>query len=319
MRTAIITGITGQDGSYLAEALLMRGYRVIGIVRPDAPRNYDRVGRIERELELVKVALTDTEALKKLIEQTRPTEIYNFAARASSAQLFTDPILTSEFNALAVLRLLDIIRQVDPSIRFCQASSSELFGNATESPQSEATPFRPRNPYGIAKLFAHGMVGSYRESHNIFACSSILFNHESPRRGHEFVTRKISMGVARINAGIDKQLHLGSLDATRDWGFAGDYVEAMWRMLQATDPDDYVLATGESHSVKEVCEIAFRRVGLNYQDYVIIDPNSARVGDSAKLVGDSSKARRILRWSSTLSFEELVCMMVDADVQAIKS
>ena len=319
MRTAIITGITGQDGSYLAELLLDKDYQVIGVVRPDSPKQYDRLKAIKDRVEIVEVSLTDLSSLRTLVERHRPSEIYNFAARASSSQLFSDPLSTCEFNGLAVVRLLDIIRQVDPTIRFCQASSSELFGNATESPQSETTVLRPRIPYGIAKLLAHGMVGSYRETHNIFACSSILFKHESPRRGHEFVTRKISMGAARISAGLESKIHLGNLEATRDWGYAGDYVKAMWKMLQISTPTDYVLATGESHSVRDFCDIAFRRVGLDYRNHVVEDPSVKRSGDAARLVGDASKARQLLDWTPTISFEELVCMMVDADLQAIKT
>jgi GDPmannose 4,6-dehydratase len=315
--TAMITGITGQDGSYLADFLLARGYRVVGLLRPDSPRRYDRLTDIRDRLDLVTGSLLDQKQLQSIIEEYRPSEIYNFAARASSSQLFSEPVLTGEFNGLAVVRLLESIRLVDPTIRFCQASSSEMFGNAAVAPQTENTPFRPRNPYGIAKLFGHGMVGSYRETHNIFACSSILFNHESPRRGHEFVTRKISMAVARINAGSDTRLQLGSLDATRDWGYAADYVRAMWQMLQTSTPDDYILATGVSHSVEEFCEIAFRHVGLDYRNHVVQNPGAQRPNDAVRLVGDSSKAQKALKWSHAVSFEELVCMMVDADVCAL--
>jgi GDPmannose 4,6-dehydratase len=317
VQTAMITGITGQDGSYLAEFLLARGYRVVGLLRPDSPGRYDRLSDIRDRLDLVTGSLLDQKQLQSIIEEYRPSEIYNLAARASSSQLFSEPVLTGEFNGLAVVRLLESIRLVDPTIRFCQASSSEMFGNAAVSPQTEHTPFRPRNPYGIAKLFGHGMVGSYRETHNIFACSSILFNHESPRRGHEFVTRKISMAVARINAGLDARLQLGSLEATRDWGYAADYVRAMWQMLQASTPDDYILATGISHSVEEFCEIAFRHVGLDYRNHVVQNPGAQRPNDAVRLVGDSGKAQKALEWSHAVSFEELVCMMVDADVCAL--
>jgi GDPmannose 4,6-dehydratase len=317
MPTALITGITGQDGSYLAEFLLSRGYRVVGLVRPDSPANYGRLAACRHQIDIVVGSLLDQPRLQSLVEECRPTEIYNFAARASSSQLFSEPLLTGDYNGLAVVRLLESIRLVDPSIRFCQASSSEMFGNSRESPQGETTPFRPRNPYGIAKLFAHGMVGSYRTNHNLFACSSILFNHESPRRGREFVTRKISMAAARIAAGLDSQLHLGSLDATRDWGYAADYVIAMWRMLQAAEPEDYVLATGISHSVEEFCEIAFRHVGLNFRNHVVQSPGAIRPPELTPLVGDSRRAQKQLEWSHTVSFDELVRMMVDADVRAL--
>jgi GDPmannose 4,6-dehydratase len=319
MPTALITGITGQDGSYLAEFLLGRGYRVVGLVRPDSPGSHERLSAIRDRIVLAEVSLLDNARLRSIVEQFRPSEIYNFAARASSSQLFSDPLLTCEYNGLAVVGMLDLIREVDPTIRFCQASSSEMFGNAGESPQRETTPFRPRNPYGIAKLFAHGMVGSYRAHQNLFACSSILFNHESPRRGLEFVTRKISSTVALIAAGRETTLHLGSLDATRDWGYAADYVRAMWQMLQASAPDDYVLATGVSHSVAQFCEAAFHRVGLDYRNHVIENAGAKRPPESTPLVGDSRKARETLKWTHTVTFEELVGMMVDADVRALDS
>ena len=315
----MITGITGQDGSYLAEVLLAQGYRVVGIMRPDSTSTYNRLATIRKRVELCEASLLDLNALKAVIDNYKPQEIYNFAARASSSQLFSEPLLTSEFNGMSVARLLEAIRTTNPSIRFCQASSSEMFGAVDTSPQNESTPFRPKNPYGIAKLFAHGMVGSYRETHNIFACSGILFNHESPRRGHEFVTRKISMGVAKINAGLESALHLGSLDACRDWGYALDYVVAMWKMLQTETPDDYVIATGKSHSVEEFCDIAFSRVGRNYRDYVVLDPQAKRPKELVARVGDPSKARRALDWLPSVSFEHLVCMMVDADVEALAS
>jgi GDPmannose 4,6-dehydratase len=272
---------------------------------------------IRHRITLLTASLLDQERLRSFVEEYKPSEIYNFAARASSSQLFSEPLLTSEFNGLAVVRLLELIRLIDPTIRFCQASSSEMFGQASETPQNEWTSFYPRNPYGIAKLFAHSMVGSYRDNHNIFACSSILFNHESPRRGHEFVTRKITMSVARIKAGLDSVLQLGNLDSTRDWGYAYDYVKAMWLMLQAPTADDYVLATGLGHSVREFCEIAFRHVGLDYRDHVVQNPAPQRPNETVRLVGDSRKARSTLKWSHTVSFEQLVCMMVDADVRAL--
>jgi GDPmannose 4,6-dehydratase len=261
--------------------------------------------------------MLDQPLLQSIIEKYQPREIYNFAARASSSQLFSDPLLTCEYNGLAAVRLLELIRQIDSTIRFCQASSSEMFGNASESPQNERTPFQPRNPYGIAKLLAHSMVGSHRSNYGLFACSSILFNHESPRRGVEFVTRKISMSVARIAIGLDSELELGNLTATRDWGFAGDYVRGMWQMLQASDPDDYVLATGKSHSVEQFCEIAFRHVKLDYRKYVVQNSMAIRAMEVTALVGDSAKAKSALGWTHSISFEELVCMMVDADIRAL--
>jgi GDPmannose 4,6-dehydratase len=316
MPSALITGVNGQDGSYLAEWLLGRGYEVIGLVREDAADRLDRIHHLRGQLKIVPGSLLDDALLRRVLEQQRPDEIYNFAARASSSQLLTDPTLTAEYNGLAVVRMLEAIRSVNPAIRFCQASSSEMFGAVSQSPQNELTPFRPRNPYGVAKLFAHGMVGTYRENFGVFGCSAILFNHESPRRGPEFVTRKISMSVARIRAGLARSLPLGDLDVTRDWGFAGDYVRAMWQMLQAEVADDYVVATGVSHSVREYCELAFERVGLDYRAYVQTDPRARRAPESRPFVGDASKARRELGWQPSVSFEQLVTMMVDADIVA---
>lgn len=301
----------------MADLLLARGYRVVGMVRPGSTTGGDRIAHIRERVDLVEGDLLEENSLRSLIELHRPTEIYNLAARASSSQLFQGPVLTAEFNGVAVARLLEAIRQVDATIRFFQASSSEMFGNSLESPQHELTPFRPRNPYGVAKLFAHGMVGTYRDSYGIFACSGILFNHESPRRGREFVTRKVSLGAARIRAGLAESLQLGSLDATRDWGYAGDYVEAMWRMLQAPKPGDYVLATGETHSVRELCEVAFARVGLDYRRYVVTDAGAQRPQEPTRLVGDASKARAVLGWQPRVSFPQLVHMMVDADVELL--
>jgi GDPmannose 4,6-dehydratase len=316
MRRALVTGINGQDGSYLAEYLLARGYQVVGLVREDAGDRLDRIRHIRSQLQIVQGSLLDEALLRRVFEQHRPDEVYTFAARASSSQLLSDPTLTAEYNGLAVVRMLEAIRTVDPNIRFCQASSSEMFGAVCESPQNELTPFRPRNPYGVAKLFAHGMVGTYRENFGVFGCSAILFNHESPRRGPEFVTRKISMSVARIRAGLARSLPLGDLDVTRDWGFAGDYVRAMWQMLQAEVANDYVVATGVSHSVREFCELAFDRVGLDYRAYVQADPRVRRAPESTPLLGDASKARRELGWQPSISFEQLVTMMVDADIVA---
>lgn len=317
VRTALITGITGQDGSYMADLLLSRGYRVVGMVRADVPTRYDNIEHIRDRIDLVAGSLLDQRQLLEIVERYRPREIYNFAARASSRQLFIDPVLTGEYNALAVAKWLEAIKTVDPTIRFCQASSSEMFGKSPESPQNELTPFRPRNPYGVAKLFAHGIVGTYREHEGIFACSSILFNHESPRRGTEFVTRRIAMGVARIKLGLADSLQLGSLDATRDWGYAGDYVNAMWLMLQAAEPNDYVLATGQSHSVREFCEIAFAHVGLDYRNCVRIDIEAQRPTESVRLVGDAARARTVLGWQRTVTFDQLVKMMVDADIRRL--
>lgn len=319
MPRALITGINGQDGSYRAEQLLERGYRVIGLMREAADGRQERIAHLHDRIDLVTGSLLDETFLKALVAEYRPDEIYNFAARASSSQLWVDPVLTGDFNGLAVVRLLEAIRTLHPATRFCQASSSEMFGDASEVPQRESTVFRPRNPYGVAKLFAHGMIGTYRERFGVFACSSILFNHESPRRGGEFVTRKISMGVARIKCGLASSLRLGSLDASRDWGYAADYVHAMWKMLQAETADDYVLATGESHSVREFCDVAFSHVGLDYRDYVQVDPQARRPPEAVPLVGDAARARTVLGWRPSVSFANLVRMMVDADLARLVS
>jgi GDPmannose 4,6-dehydratase len=315
MQAALITGINGQDGSYLAELLLEQRYRVVGLMRSgeDNTRTW-RIEHLRRDIELIQVDSLDESELGSIIERHQPSEIYNLAARASSAQLFSDPLLTADVNGMAIVRWLEAIRASGAAIRFCQASSSEMFGDAPHSPQDEITPLRPKNPYGVAKLFAHGMLACYREQHGVFACSAILFNHESPRRGAEFVTRKISMGVAKIKAGMASELYLGDLEALRDWGYAGDYVRGMWQMLQAQTPNDYVLATGELHSVREFCEVAFSHVGLNYLDHVRIDPGVRRPPESAPRQGDAGRARAILDWRPTVSFEELVHMMVDADI-----
>lgn len=317
MPRALITGINGQDGSYLAELLLDRGYHVVGLIRDDAETRRQRIAHLEERVEVVRGNLLSEPLLRSLIAKYQPDEIYNLAARASSSQLFTDPVLTGDFNGLAVVRMLEAIRSLNPAIHFCQASSSEMFGDASQAPQSEVTPFRPTNPYGVAKLFAHGMVGTYRTNFGVFACSSILFNHESPRRGAEFVTRKITMGVARIKHGLAETLQLGSLEAARDWGYAADYVHAMWKMLQAEVPDDYVLATGQSRSVREFCEVAFDHVGLDYRDYVRVDPQARRPLEAVARVGNAVKARTVLGWRPTVSFEQLVRMMVDADLAAL--
>jgi GDPmannose 4,6-dehydratase len=317
MPTAVITGITGQDGSYLADLLLEKGYTVVGVLRPGAAAEQPRIAHLGSRIQVCECNLSDTRAVCELLAASRPAELYNFAARASSAQLADDPVRTGEVNGLNVTRLLEAIRVVDPGIRFCQASSSELFGYSKASPQSEATSFHPRNPYGVAKLYAHWAVVNYREVFGFFACSSILFNHESPRRGGHFVTRKITQAVARIRAGLQSQLRLGDLEARRDWGYAPDYVRAMWLMLQAPRADDYVVATGETHSVREFCQLAFARVSLNYEDYVAQDAQSRRPAEAAQLVGDPSKARTVLGWQPTVSFAQLVGMMVDADVEAL--
>lgn len=317
MPRALITGVNGQDGSYLAELLLDRGYRVIGLIRDGAEGRQQRIERLRGRIEVVSGSLVDEAFLRRIVAEYRPDEMYNLAARASSSQLFVDPVLTGDFNGLAVVRMLEAIRTLHPSTRFCQASSSEMFGDAAVAPQSESTAFQPRNPYGVAKLFAHGMVRTYRESFGVFACSSILFNHESPRRGPEFVTRKIAMGVARIKLGLAHSLQLGDLEAVRDWGYAADYVHAMWKMLQADAADDYVLATGQGHSVRELCEVAFEHVGLDYRDYVRVDHGAQRRAEAVPRIGDATKAIRVLGWRPTVSFAELVRMMVDADLDAL--
>lgn len=317
MRRALITGVNGQDGSYLAEWLLDQNYEVIGLTREGAESRLDRIRHIRPRIKLVQGSLLDDNFLRRTLEEHRPDEIYNLAARASSRQLLVDPLLTAEHNGLAVVRLLEAIRVVDPRIRFCQASSSEMFGAVAQSPQNELTPFRPRNPYGVAKLFAHGMVGTYRDNFGVFGCSAILFNHESPRRGPEFVTRKITMSVARIRAGVARELNLGDMDVTRDWGFAGDYVRAMWQMLQAEAADDYVVATGVSHSVREFCELAFDHIGLDYRAYIQLDPQARRAAESMPFVGNATKLREALGWRPSMSFDQLVRLMVDEDVRML--
>jgi GDPmannose 4,6-dehydratase len=318
MPVALITGVNGQDGSYLAEFLLLRGYEVVGTT---VDRNIDpeRILHIREKIEIVETDLLDQSLLKDILRKYRPDEIYNLAARASSRELWTQPLLTGELNALAVTRLLDAIRTGGREVRFVQASSSEVFGNATEAPQSETTPFHPRNPYGVAKAYGHWTTVIYREHCGLFACSSILYNHESPRRGLEFISRKVSSTVAKIKLGQANELRLGNLDAQRDWGFAGDYVQAMWLMLQQPTPDDYVVATGQAHSVRELCETAFSHVGLDYQDYVVQGCENFRSADTALLVGNPAKAKRLLGWEPTITFPELVHMMVDADLRSIQN
>jgi GDPmannose 4,6-dehydratase len=314
----LITGITGQDGSYLAELLLSHGHSVIGLVRDASAVRLQHIGPVRDRITLVEGSLLDAKSLEQILDRYRPGEVYNFAARASSRHLFADPVLTCEVNGLAVARLLEAIRTVDPAIRFCQASSSEMFGNSTESPQNERTPFRPRNPYGVAKLFAHGMVATYRQDFGLFACSAILFNHESPRRGPEFVTKKIANSAARIKAGHLQTLPMGDLEATRDWGYAADYVRGMRLALQAQAPDDYIFATGESHSVREFCDAAFAHLGMDYRDYVSVSSGDVRPPEVVRLVGDATRARTALGWSPSVSFRELVGMMVDAELRDVE-
>jgi GDPmannose 4,6-dehydratase len=313
-KRAFITGITGQDGSYLAELLLHKGYQVVGMMRRSSTVNFERIGHLQDDLELVSGDLLDEVSMIQVLRQHRPDEVYNLAAQSFVQTSFTQPVLTGETTALGVTRLLDAIRMVDPGIRFYQASSSEMFGKVVEVPQRESTPFYPRSPYGVAKLYGHWITVNYRESYDMHANSGVLFNHESPRRGLEFVTRKIAHAVARIKLGLDTTLALGNLDAQRDWGFAGDYVDAMWRMLQQPLPGDYVVATGETHSVREFCEVAFSHVDLDWHDHVVIDERFFRPAEVDLLVGDPSKAREQLGWKPKTSFAELVRMMVDADL-----
>jgi GDPmannose 4,6-dehydratase len=317
MPTAIVTGVTGQDGSYLADFLLARGYQVVGMVRRSSTVTFGRIEHIQDDIEIIQGDLHDQSSLVSVIEEYYPDEVYNLAAQSFVPTSWKQPVLTGEVTALGVTRMLEAIRLVKPDTRFYQASSSEMFGKVREVPQTEATPFYPRSPYGVAKVYGHWITVNYRESYNLFACSGILFNHESPRRGFEFVTRKITHGVARIKLGLADELHLGNLDARRDWGFAGDYVEAMWLMLQQEQPDDYVVCTGTTHSVREFCEAAFSHVGLNYKDYVVQDPRFYRPAEVDLLVGNPQKAREKMGWQPKISFEKLIQMMVDADLQML--
>ncbi len=318
MPNALITGITGQDGSYLAELLLSKGYKVYGMVRRASTENFERIEHIKHKITLVQSDLFDQLSLIHAMEEAKPHEVYNLAAQSFVPTSWVQPVLTGEFTGLGVTKILEAIRQVDKSIRFYQASSSEMFGKAQEMPQTEKTPFYPRSPYGVAKVYGHYMTINYRESFDIHATSGILFNHESPRRGKEFVTRKITDAVARIKAGKLDKLYLGNLDARRDWGFAGDYVRAMWLMLQQDEAQDYVVATGKHHTVRELVEAAFSHVDLDYKDYVEIDPRFFRPAEVDTLLGDASLAREILGWEPETSFEELVTMMVDADLERHK-
>ncbi|MEE3104321.1 MAG: GDP-mannose 4,6-dehydratase [Acidobacteriota bacterium] len=316
-KRAIIAGITGQDGSYLAELLLDKGYEVVGMVRRSSTPNLWRIEHLLDRVQLRTADLLDQLSMIRVIEEVRPHEFYNLAAMSFVPASWDQPMLTGEFNALGVTRILDALRQVDTSIRFYQASSSEMFGKVRDVPQTEATPFYPRSPYGVAKAFGHHITVNYRESYDLFAVSGILFNHESPRRGLEFVTRKVSDGVARVKHGLIDSLLLGNLDARRDWGFAGDYVRAMWMMLQCDRPDDYVIATGTSHSVRDLVRLAFSHVGLEWEEWVRVDPNLLRPAEVDHLVGDASKARQNINWSPTVDFEQLVGRMVDADMERV--
>jgi GDPmannose 4,6-dehydratase len=318
MPTALITGITGQDGSYLAELLLGKGYRVIGVARRSSTVTSERIKHILDDITVVQGDLQDQGSLLSLLEEHKPSEVYNLAAQSFVPTSWSQPALTGDVTAIGVTRLLEAIRFVDPKIRFYQASSSEMFGKVMEVPQSETTPFYPRSPYGVAKMYGHWITINYRESFNIFATSGILFNHESPRRGLEFVTRKITDAVARIKLGMAKELRLGNLESQRDWGFAGDYVEAMWLMLQQDHPDNFVIGTGETHAVREFCEIAFSRVDLDYKDYVVQDEKFYRPAEVDLLISDPSRARAILKWEPAVSFNELVTMMVDSDMARLK-
>ena len=311
---ALITGITGQDGSYMADFLLGKGYRVVGMVRRSSTENFERIEHLRGRVQICQADLLDQLSLINLLRAVRPQEVYNLASQSFVPTSFEQPVLTGEFTALGVTRMLEAVRLVDREIRFYQASSSEMFGKAQEVPQTERTPFHPRSPYGVAKVYGHWITVNYRESYGLFACSGILFNHESPRRGKEFVTRKVTDGAARIKRGRLDKLALGNLEARRDWGYAGDYVEAMWRMLQQPAPDDYVIATGETHSVQELCEVAFARVGLDWQEHVIVDPTLVRPAEVDLLLGDASKAKRVLGWQPRVSFRQLIEMMVDADL-----
>ena len=314
MPTALITGITGQDGSYLAEFLLAKGYRVVGIVRRSSTTPYARIGHLVDEVQLCSADLLDQTSLTDVVHDTRPDEIYNLAAQSFVQTSWAQPVLTGEFTALGVTRMLEAMKKAAPKARFYQASSSEQFGKVVETPQRESTPFYPRSPYGVAKVYGHWITLNYRESFGLYAVSGILFNHESPRRGLEFVTRKVTDGAARCKLGLSRELKLGNLEARRDWGFAGDYVDAMWRMLQQDEPDDYVVATGETWSVRQLCEFAFAAVGLDYRDYVRHDSRFDRPAEVDLLVGDATKARKQLGWEPTVRFRQLVEMMVAADL-----
>jgi GDPmannose 4,6-dehydratase len=318
IQTALITGITGQDGSYLAEFLLEKGYRVVGMTRRSSTDSMERIEHIADRIELLQGDLLDQASIVAALKSVKPDEVYNLAAMSFVPTSWNQPVLTAEFTGLGVTRMLEAIRQVEQPVRFYQASSSEMFGKVREVPQTELTPFHPRSPYGVAKAYGHFLTVNYRESYGMYAVSGILFNHESPRRGLEFVTRKVTDSAARISLGLSKELRMGNLDARRDWGFAGDYVRAMWSMLQQPEASDYVIATGIDHSVREVCQIAFERVGLDYEKHVVVDPQLYRPAEVDQLLGDPSKARRELGWEPTVGFEELIRMMVDSDVDRLR-
>jgi GDPmannose 4,6-dehydratase len=318
-RTALITGITGQDGSYLAEFLLKKNYRVYGLVRRSSTINFERISHLQDSIELIPGDLLDQSSLISALQKAEPEEVYNLAAQSFVPTSWSQPVLTGEFTALGVTRLLEAIRVVNPAVRFYQASSSEMFGMVETSPQNEATRFYPRSPYGVAKLYGHWITVNVRESYGMFACSGILFNHESPRRGIEFVTRRVSYHAARIKLGLQQKLKMGNLEAERDWGFAGDYVEAMWLMLQQEKPEDFVIATGQTHSVRRLLEVAFAHAGLDYRDHVEIDSELLRPAEVHHLLGDYSKAKRMLGWKPRVSFEELVEMMVENDLALLQS
>lgn len=318
MKTALITGIGGQDGSYLTELLIDEGYRIVGVVRKPGLVTGEIQSALTGAVEFVTWDMHDDESMTRIMSKHRPTEVYNLAAFSSGAGMYDDPVGIGEVNGIAVTRMLEAIRKTDTNIRFCQASSSEMFGDAAESPQTEKTPFRPRSPYGAAKVYAHTMVRIYRQRYGLFACSSILFNHESPRRGLGFVTRRVTYEAARIKLGLSNELRLGNLEARRDWGFAGDYVRAMWGMLQQPEPDDYVIATGETHTVRELCEAAFGYLGLDYRDYVREDTSLYREAEGIPLVGNPSKARLQLDWAPQVGFLDLIRMMVDVDMRRLE-
>ncbi len=317
-KTALITGVTGQDGSYLAELLLDKGYEVVGVVRRTSHDSYERIGHLLDRLHVVAADLLDQHSLTSVIRDAKPAEVYNLAAQSFVPTSWTQPVLTGEFTALGVTRILEAVRLAHPEARFYQASSSEMFGRVQESPQKETTPFYPRSPYGVAKVYGHWITVNYRESYGLFAVSGILFNHESPRRGLEFVTRKVTHAVARIKRGQARELRLGNLDAKRDWGYAGDYVDAMWRMLQQPSPEDFVIGTGTAHSVRDLCQVAFAHAGLDWQKFVTVDPALVRPAEVEHLLADPAKARRVLGWQPAVSFEQLVKMMVDADLERVK-
>jgi GDPmannose 4,6-dehydratase len=316
-KTALVTGITGQDGSYLAELLLEKGYRVVGMTRRSSTASFERIAHIVDDIEIVQGDLHDQASIVEALQKVRPNEVYNLGAQSFVPTSWNQPVLTGEVTGLGVTRLLEAIRQVDPGIRFYQASSSEMFGMVRETPQNEWTPFYPRSPYGVAKVYAHYLTVNYRESYDLFAVSGILFNHESPRRGLEFVTRKVTDGVARIKLGLAESITLGNLDGGRDWGFAGDYVKAMWLMLQEDVPGDYVIATGKTHTVRHLCDVAFSHVGLDYRDHVVTDSKYLRPAEVDRLLGDSSRAREQLGWQPEVSFDQLIAMMVDADMERL--